>query len=309
MKPNKTGGVDGFNSSFILGMGDAVVEPLKLIYVKTLTSGIIPNDWKNANVTAIFKKGSKKKAENYRPVSLTSHICKCFERILKDEIVNHLESQDWIKNSQHGFRNNRSCLTNLLESSEVVARLIDEGNPVDIIYLDFSKAFDKVPHKRLIEKLKAHGIKGQVVNWIEEWLRDRKQRVVVNGESSNWEKVVSGVPQGSVLGPVLFTVFINDLDDKITSKISKFADDTKLIGPAGTKEMTDIIQEDLNKLNEWTKLWQMNFNIEKCKVMHIGCKNPKVKYEIDGKTIGVVTEENDFGIIVKDDFKVAKQCM
>jgi hypothetical protein len=308
LKPNKTGGVDGLNSTFIIGVAEAIVEPLRIIYTKTLSSGVVPIDWKNANVTAIFKKGSKKNPENYRPVSLTSHACKCFERVLKDEIVNHLENKRLIIESQHGFRANRSCLTNLLESSEWVTKLVDEGSPVDIIYLDFSKAFDKVPHKRLVEKLKAHGIKGKVVNWIEEWLRDRKQRVVVNGESSDWENVVSGVPQGSVLGPVLFTVFINDLDDGIKSRISKFADDTKLIGCAGSKEETDNIQEDLNKLNEWAVKWQMNFNADKCKVLHIGSKNRKVKYEIDGKSIGAVSEEKDLGVIVTDDFKVAKQC-
>ena len=251
------------NSSFILGVAEAIVEPLRIIYTKTLSSGIVPRDWKNANVTAIFKKGSRKKAENYRPVSLTSHICKCFERIVKDEMVSHLERKCLIKESQHGFRINRSCLTNLLESSEWITKMVDDGSPVDIIYLDFSKAFDKVPHKRLIEKLKAHGIRGQVANWIEEWLRDRKQRVVVNGENSEWEQVESGVPQGSVLGPVLFTVFINDLDDRIESRISKFADDAKLIGRAGSKKHTDIIQEDLNKLNEWALMWQMSFNAEK----------------------------------------------
>ena len=308
LKPNKTGGVDGLNSSFILGIADAIVKPLRIIFTKTLTSGVIPSDWKSANVTAIFKTGSKKKAENYRPVSLTSHMCKCFERIIKDEIVRHLESKLLIQDSQHGFRSNRSCLTNLLESSEYITRLIDEGNPMDIIYLDFSKAFDKVPHKRLVEKLKAHGIKGEIVTWIEEWLTDRKQRVVVNGENSEWEQVVSGVPQGSVLGPILFTVFINDLDDTIKSKISKFADDTKLIGQAGSTEETDILQEDLERLNEWAKKWQMSFNADKCKVLHIGKKNMKAQYKIDGKNIGAVREEKDLGVMVTDDLKVAKQC-
>jgi hypothetical protein len=235
-------------------------------------------------------------------------MCKCFERIIKDEIVRHLESKLLIQDSQHGFRSNRSCLTNLLESSEYITRLIDEGNPMDIIYLDFSKAFDKVPHKRLVEKLKAHGIKGEIVTWIEEWLTDRKQRVVVNGDKSEWEPVVSGVPQGSVLGPILFTVFINDLDDTIKSKISKFADDTKLIGQAGSTEETDIWQEDLERLNEWAKKWQMSFNADKCKVLHIGKKNMKAQYKIDGKNIGAVREEKDLGVMVTDDLKVAKQC-
>ena len=160
-----------------------------------LEEGVVPLEWKEANIIPLFKKGSRNKSENNRPVSLTSVICKLLETL---------------------------CFL------EDVTKWVDEGSPVEIIYLDFNKAFDKVPHQRLLLKLKAHGIGNVMINWIEKWLIDRRQRVVVDGEVSNWKSVLSGVPQGSVLGPNLFLIYINDLDDDITSKVLKFADDTKV---------------------------------------------------------------------------------
>jgi len=193
-----------------------------------LDAGHVPRDWRTANVTSLFKKGKRSQVDNYRPVSLTSQICKVVESVLRDELVHHLESHNLLQNSQHGFRKGFSCATNLLTFLETVTAYIDEKSNVDAVYLDLAKAFDKVPHQRLILKLKAHEVDGLVCNWIKAWLTDRQQCVCLDGFYSTWSQVWSGVPQGLVLGPVLFLIFINDLDDELTSDVLKFADDTQL---------------------------------------------------------------------------------
>ena len=146
---------------------------------------------------------------------------------------------------------------------------MDDASPVAVIYLDFQKAFDKVPHQRLIFKLKLHGMGNSIINWIEQWLTHRRQRVVVDGEVSSWKSVLSGVPQGSVLEPILFLVYINDLEEGVTGKKLKFADDTKLF--TKTKEIGDtfFLQDDIDKLVKWSEKWQMLFNFGKCKCLHI----------------------------------------
>ena len=156
-------------------------------------------------------------------------------------------------------------MTNLLVYLDKVTMYIDQGLPVDSIYLDFRKAFDRVPHARLESKLKSHGIGGVLSDWITEWLTDRVQRVVVNGKTSEWSPVRSGVPQGSVLGPVLFVIFINDLDKDVRNHILKFADDTKLFSQVSTYEDAEKLENDLSTLNEWSNEWSMLFNAEKCK--------------------------------------------
>ena len=227
-----------YNRLLIEGM-DSLSQPLQLIFNRSLEKSEIPNDWKIGHVVPIFKKGNKSEVGNYRPVSLTSVVCKLLERIIKNRITEHLNKYNLISNSQHGFREGRSCLTNLLESLDFITNEIDQGRAVDVISLDFAKAFDKVAHRRLGYKLQMHGISGKVLNWISEWLRNRKQRVILNGVKSHWADVKSGVPQGTVLGPVLFNIYINDLEAKLStrSKVVKFADDTKIM--RGIRDVED----------------------------------------------------------------------
>ena len=182
------------------------------------------------------------------------------------------------------------------------------GSPVDIIYLDFQKAFDKVPHQRLILKLKSHGMGNSIINWIEQWLTDRRQRVVVDGEVSSWKSVLSGVPQGSVLGPIIFLVYIDDLEEGVTGNILKFADDTKLFRK--TKEIGDKkkLQDDIDKLVRWSEKWQMLFNVGKCKCLHTGPGNTGMNYEMGGTILSKTGKEKDLGVTMNANMKVSEQC-
>ena len=175
-----------------------MAKPLSIIFNLSLKLKQVPSDWKHANVTPIFKKGDKFDPWNYRPISLTSQDCKILNSILRDNIVNHLTSHSLLLQPQHGFTKGRPCLTDLLLFLEDVTKAIDEGKPMDVVYLNFSKAFDKVPHQMLLHKTDTRGIGANVAAWVREWLHYRKQKVVLNGEYSKLQDVLSGVPQGSV---------------------------------------------------------------------------------------------------------------
>ena len=185
----------------------------------------MPHKWKIAHVIPIFKKGNKSTPSNYRQVSLTAICCTILERIIKQEIVNQLENNDILNKNQHGFRNRRSCITQLMEVIDIWNNIYDQGIPWDTIYMDFAKAFDKVPHKRLINKIKGIWIQGTVLTWIIIFFNKRQQRVILNNDMSDWADVISGIPQGSVLGPILFIIFINDLPKEVKSYIIIFAGD------------------------------------------------------------------------------------
>ena len=241
MKENKSPGVDGIAPKILKETVEQICTPLAHLFNMSLQEGIVPFVWKEANIIPLFKKGSRNKSVNYRPVSLTSVICKLLETIIRDHMTDFLIKHKLINPSQHGFLKAKSCLTNLLCFLEEITKWVDDGSPVDVIYLDFQKAFDnKVPHQRLFRKLKSHGMGNSLINWIEHWLTDRRQRVVVDGEVSSWKSVLSGVLQGSVLGPILFLVYINDLEEGVTGKILKFADDTKLFKKLRKLEINKI---------------------------------------------------------------------
>lgn len=316
LKIHSAPGPDGITGKFLKEFKDELAKPLALLFNKSYESGKVPCDWKKANVTPIFKKGSKFKACNYRPVSLTCIICKIMESIIKDNLVQYLEENNLITNSQHGFRQKRSCLTNLLEYVEKLTKAIDSGQDLDMIYLDFSKAFDKVPIKRLLVKIKAIGVNEKTCQWIEDWLLNRKQRVIINGKASDWISVMSGVPQGSVLGPLLFVIFINDIDRAVNSSqaiLSKFADDTKCGNVILNEQSCETLQNDINNLLDWADKWQMQFNADKCKVLHFGRNNPRHSYYMNGYApAGTILcnddHEKDVGVYISTTLKPSLNC-
>ena len=308
MKDNKSPGVDGIPPKLLMETVEQISIPLARVFNLSLKEGVVPFEWKEANIIPLFKKGSRNKSYNYRPVSLTSVICKLLERLIKDHMVDFLVKHKLLNSSQHGFLKARSCLTNMLCFLEEITKWIDVGSPVDIIYLDFQKAFEQVPHQRLLLKLKAHGIGDSITDWIEQWLTDRRQRVVVDGEVSNLKLVLSGVPQGSVLGPILFLIYINDLDDSIKSNVLKFADDTKLFRKVNTDGDKQHLQNDLDRLVKWSEKWQMLFNFGKCKCLHTGLGNLNVNYKMGDTVLGTTVKEKDLGVTISADMKVSQQC-
>ena len=317
LKPDSAFGPDLIGPRVLKEAADALLFPLSVVFRKSLDEGVVPDDWKRGNITPIFKAGSKMLAGNYRPVSLTCIICKIMESIIKDDIMSHLVKFELIKASQHGFMSAKSCQTNLIEYLDTLTQLVDEGHNVDVVYLDFAKAFDKVPHQRLLQKLEMHGLSGKIVSWIESWLVGRMQRVVLNGTASEWMPVTSGVPQGSVLGPVCFVIFINDLDDVLDlvgGFVSKFADDTKFGRVIQNEEDRKKMQQDIEKLLKWADTWQMEFNSKKCKIMHFGSSNPNFDYCMGGyapagTVLESINEEKDIGVMVSNTLKPTSQCV
>ena len=233
---------------------DSLSEPILLIWQHSLATGCVPKAYKKQIITPVHKKLSKADPENYRPISLTSHIIKTFERVIKNVIVKHLEINCIICKNQHGFTKNKSCLTQLIPHIEYILLNLLNNQDTDVIYLDYAKAFDKVDHEILLHKLYAYGIRGKVLTWLEDYLSDRTQTVVINGKPSNPVPVKSGVPQGTVLGPILFLVYLNDLNTCIQDSVtSSFADDTRLKKTICNTMDTTLLQKDLNNAVTWSE--------------------------------------------------------
>ena len=305
---NKSCGADNIHPFVLQATADASSAPLQIIFSKSLSSGECPSDWRSANVTPIHKKGSRTDPSNYRPVSLTSQICKVLESIVRNHILKHLAENNILSDSQHGFREGRSCLTNLLDTLETWTDILDDKNGIDVAYLDFRKAFDLVSHRHLIYKMSKYGIRNKVLNWVASFLDQRTQRVVIRGTASQPFAVSSGVPQGSVLGPILFLIFINDLPLEVISHVSLFADDSKLFSKIVSQQNqekddhngTQALQRDLDAVKEWACRWKMEFNVDKCKIMHLGSTNPKHTYTMGGNNLAVTSGEKDLGVLIDD---------
>jgi hypothetical protein len=232
--------------------------------------------------------------------------------------MNHLTVNKLLKSCQHGFVKKKACVTNLLETMDFLTLAKKCKITIDILFLDFAKAFDKVSHKLLLFKLEHYGIRGQLLIWIGAFLGSRRQRVILGESSSAWIPVTSGVPQGSVLGPTLFIIYVNDLPDHITSTCKMYADDTKILASAKTEAARSKIQDDLDEVTNWTYTWKMELNAKKCKVMHVGAKSaPLYDYHIlernlDGSSSKIIlektTSERDLGVEISSNLKSSTQC-
>ena len=241
-------------------------------------------------------------------MALTSAVCKVLEKIICSAIMSFLTRNNLITPQQHGFLRGRSCQTNILLCLEKWTEILDEGMSVDVAYFDYAKAFDKVSHRLLKLKLRSYGIGGNLLGWIEAWLGERKQRVVVGDAKSPWLDVVSGTTQGTVLGFLLFLIFINDLPEKCgeedKSLIMLLADDTKTyqkIDKDRQLECRNELQSRVDNIARWAEEWKMEINPSKSKIMHLGINNPGFTYSVNGTEIKAVTEEKDIGFWITDD--------
>ena len=298
LNPTKASGPDQIPARILKECAVQIAPILQKIFVKTLQNGEVPNQWREANVTPIFKKGDRHNPANYRPVSLTSIICKLQEHIIAKSIMKHLEHNDILVESQHGFRAKRSCEAQLLSFIHDVSSNLSEGFQTDIAVMDFSKAFDKVSHMKLLYKLEWYGIRGNTLKWISSFLSGRSQRVILDGEFSNVAPVISGVPQGSVLGPILFLLFINDLPDNLRSQVRLFADDTIAYRMVACNKDCEALQADLDSLSIWEKQWGMEFNVDKCEILRITSSKKPIEHEysLKGKPLKTTNSAKYLGV-------------
>ena len=302
LKPNKATGPDGIPGNLLRMCASELASVFTLLFQASLDQGAVPSDWKLANIVPVFKKGDKAKAQNYRPISLTSISSKILEHIIHSSIMDHFEKHSMLNSFQHGFRQRHSCETQLITTIRDFANGLNSKSQIDAILLDFAKAFDKVDHDRLMTKLSVMGIGDSLHQWIRSFLSNRSQSVLVDGETSSPAAVLSGVPQGTVLGPLLFLVYINDISDKLSpgTVIRLFADDSLIYRIIRNATDAEILQKDLKSLETWAKANKMEFHPDKCQVLRITNRHKPVvsSYNIYNVTLAVVESAKYLGVII-----------
>ena len=301
LKTAKSPGPDQVHPRVLKELAEVLSEPISIILNMSFESATLPDNWKTAHISAIHKKGSKHLPENYRPVSLTSVVAKLAESFIRETIMVHMRDNKLFSKKQFGFLGGRSTVLQLLVVLDQWTQILDAGGFVDILYFDFMKAFDKVPHIGLLKTVERYGISGLLYDWIRAFLLDRKQRVCIQGSFSGWTNVESGIPQGSVLGPLLFIIFINELPSKASNaEIFLFADDMKVYNGIGSESDCENLQKDVDSVCSWAAQSTLKFHPEKCKHLRLSLRDhPEHCYTLGdtGSIINQTDQEKDIGVI------------
>ena len=317
LNPNKAPGPDGIHGKVLKNCAHSLAYPLSVLFNLSFSTGCIPPDWKLALVVPVHKKGDKSSVENYRPISLTSLVMKVFERCIKTAL--YAACSDLLDNRQHGFVNERSCTTQMIPFTDNLALALNNRSRIDVIYFDFAKAFDSVSHDLILNKLKnIFNVDGLMLKFIKSYLEGRQQQVVVGGQTSSSLPVRSGVPQGSILGPLLFVIFINDMFSCVSegTNIALYADDTKIWREIIGYPDHHIIQNDINRLYDWSVRNRMKFHPQKCKALSVSLQRNVLDnlpfntffYKLSGSDIDFVPSQSDLGVAINSRFNWGAQC-
>ena len=300
LNTSKAAGPDGLPTQILKEFAEVLVDPILAIFQKSIDTATVPSNWKKANVIPVFKKGDKQSVCNYRPISLLSVVSKVMERCIYNSIITTIRPK--ITDHQYGFLSGRSTDTQLLSVFTEIADNLDSKSQTDVVYFDLSKAFDSVSHKLLLHKLKSFGFSGKLLGWFKSYLTDRFQCVAIDGVKSDYLHVTSGVPQGSILGPLAFILFNNDLPSVVTAgcQIAIFADDTKIYRVIRTIHDCLHLQYDINRLSQWGKTWGLKFNITKTNIITIALHARKLifNYKLGDSPITRTDQVCDLGVEV-----------
>jgi len=304
LKSNLTCGPDGLPPVFFKRLRYCLAAPLAAIFTQLLSVAFVPADWKRATIVPVLKKGSAKVISNYRPISVTCVTCKIFERVIANKIRHHLTVNNILHPAQHGFTRGRSTCTNLLESLNDWTLYFQDKHQVAIAYIDFSKAFDVVSHKKLFARLSSYGIRGMLLCWLQQLFTGRTHCTKVGTELSEDADLLSGVIQGSVIGPLMFLIFIDELVAILASfgiVVKVFADDVKLYIRIINDVDVSMLQEALNFLFMWAEKWQLSLSLDKCCVLFLRLAEPAVSFSLGGVNLRGVSSCRDLGVTITSD--------